>query len=1293
MSGVNDTSQVEIKVIEQTQSAPLSDLEAKFYIEQTLMRIGIHPNLADVVLRISKKILKSKNTQTEYSIKALTKYTGVVFIGDQAESDSAPGVNIINPVLFMKSPGDTETRICSTKLNIRAVAFTGPRPRGWPILYPDVYALGKYSYEETYYGRNYDLTYFNRDILNIADLSSHPWNDTLFVKNLQILFTGKVSLAGKRVVVDLSGMDLAKALYILRVYLKLMTEYQPGAVTFPESISSSKLIKNFVNGERQVTPEFKIPEAFVIGEMLEWLEKNKKQLGIPGDMKPTPGNYYYWSVVPISLLRLLYVTTNCDDKSIQPIYEMLLTAEYNKITDIVKTHADDVENYQKYREVVMQELIYRDIYINKFGLAKFNEIVKNRFAKYGNSGVKFPGLQGLILEIISETEANVVRGLYESYVKSLNQSTPEIQTWSKLVRLINSRVYERSTRIIPELITEIKQYIPENYNFRNPGADWIRDMISGAPIICPHALFLLFSRDPNLKTDSEEKMSAVKIIEEMMKMYAEIIDNQYYCKICGEYFGSVLIEEKLYDIKDNSLFREDNSELIQEIYKYSSTILTSGVTYTNIVLRLNLGKLLRRILKVSLPIVEELINKIRKIKTFSKQDIDARRIIYIVSCAYASIAIMIKSSEGGIQFNGLPGVSNTNDAVAKYIVSKIMHDYGSYLNYMQDITPGILETSIIGIMNKVAMKIDDAIPPGEQLLMEITPQDSYRLLAILNRLAASINAGQGVLEYVPDVSVLNVSQITSILDSVYKKVTNPGGKYFMTTIARSLLDISKMNPGKFEFSPPEWYKPDIAFNEFILMFASRDAKRNIFTDELSGKLRRPRDIITPRDINLVYGNSHGLHKHIWSKYKYTNTGVLTKKDIKPGIDISQFEDVICEVCGYEMRNIISGKSVDTGVSEDIERSFLKSSFFNYYTYKCPETGTLHSPGKDGICIKCGYGGDPGAFEKKYFAKFKSRGSQKFGEPQPRDIKFSLKFTGNTVILDMMKNYKPELYLISNFIGKIFPFYEKGSTLRNSMIKTYGLSKTELQFLFTNIGYCEGKTWNDCIKSLVIKQTTDSVSVASDAHEILYLQRLTKIGTLIIKIKTILSQLINNEAIPVLSEAIKGVLSILSDTQRNQLRGINFKFIEKINLYIKLHPRIMDLSQSVLGRSLIDEYNYIASGQAYETLIKSLDSMYDELRGIFGIEFANEFMLYTIMCVIEHEKIGMKLEESKSILIPGANALGTVNESAFGLDDPGTDAYSGDNIDTLYNPDYISYHNFDYNFNKESIDRGSQYYED
>ena len=817
----------------------------------------------------------------------------------------------------------------------------------------------------------------------------------------------------------------------------------------------------------------------------------------------------------------------------------------------------------------LKELKYRKIYIKKFGYTKFIKLNPN------NS----------ILNEISENEKAQIL---------LEYNRPEIENqWAKIVNKI-SLCYNFNQKM--KLWEEFEKQLPKEYSDTN----WILDK-NGNPIICPHLKTLLDMQKNNSKTTD--------IRNAMLKYARDIIDNKFYCGICGEALISSEDEDKI-SFEGIKVLHSLEDELMDFIWKQTIMIVKNYINFKTFHTDKYINDFVWSISRRLYEIIYDMEKKLIKVKTNTMEEIENKKRLYTNIYIYALLIKLVINNPNILNFK-------TNYDPFKFATEKLI--------YMNNTSADdeFIKTNLQKAYTNISALIDLSLTPEEfKINQDLNPVIKYIEYFYYLSFMPDSNAKKLTSNIVKSIETTNNYKFTRFkelksgefklgsvknLDDLNKYHWNyavESFKYFMKYLdsdiyLESLFDVKIVNDiidSELNINLKKFYNEMSGFLETELMFFNL---KKFFNAKINNKpsfiKSRKFKLLTKDFIGLIYGDEinpkpdeqlkkyeakSGFHKHKWliHMYEYDNKIIYLDKDFLDKWNY-KYIDSVCKICLYSKTQMM-----EKDVSLIIDQHQNLVAFYNYYQYRCPLNikGVIHEF-TDDICNLCHY--DKRMYmsmDKSYYNKYKSYLTIKqesfmakkteWKEPIiPKDIE-NWHFNSNITIE------------LANLVDTNNKFYKKNEIIN----------------MVNNLGMCDDFIYDD----IMVGKENPSKNIDKYVNI-----RKNKLNIYIVDVINDYSIIVNNKTLINLDYNIK--LLVEGVTIKSDL---SFDYLTKkseLDIYFYNKP--------------LEYGNYLL-----EFLCKTIINIYNSFK--YNPEFSNKYLIYTLNKIFETEKLTSKLKEAKRVLI-------------------------------------------------------------
>jgi hypothetical protein len=409
-------------------------------------------------------------------------------------------------------------------------------------------------------------------------------------------------------------------------------------------------------------------------------------------------NSVWFDLASTGLLQLfekIYYLASADVGKEQKVaYENDIAMALERLQTTRRAAAQRFTMESRMAEKVYQEMLYRHIYIQKFGYEKFMEAVK-KMPRHGSVKSTIVSQELSLFNYITKREREVVELEYRNSEKFFQAMEESNLPWVKIVKQL-SRAATKEQEL--KLFKELRKYLPAGTK-KDPKKtdDWIRSE-EGFPIICPHM------RD---KLELELAGKKPNDIRDFLFDYAgeTPLYQAYYCRICGEVItysddmeGIVLFEGDqvvtLHNVEDG---------LKDFIWKQANQVVRNYIEFKDLKTNKFVNQFISGMVKNLYDFINLIDKKLRKSKTASLEETENKLKLYTVIYVYAMLIKIVMENATKIRFAGMKFSSSDSKSekakMAKhlfdYALNKIVDTQNVILNTLPDINEEFIQSKLL----------------------------------------------------------------------------------------------------------------------------------------------------------------------------------------------------------------------------------------------------------------------------------------------------------------------------------------------------------------------------------------------------------------------------------------------------------------------------------------------------------------------------------------------------------------------------------------------------------------------
>jgi hypothetical protein len=941
----------------------------------------------------------------------------------------------------------------------------------------------------------------------------------------------------------------------------------------------------------------------------------------------------------------------------------------------------------KYRQAY-QELMYRHLYINKFGYLKYVEVMKGREGKISTIETILFRRSVSILDIIGKKERDLILLEYKKENKFFQAMQNNREPWKELTRkLRHAPDAETRKKLYHDLRKYIRGSLPSGSGRgRNKGPtpqDWLRSK-EGFPIICPHVA---------QKIEMEIRGATDSQIHDFLLQYAGStpLYDAYYCRICGEVLTYIDMMEGLatFEGEQPIMVYHDADEGIKEyVWKQTAHVVRANLEYRDLLPPKEINKFISTIVSDLFEVIILIDKKIRRSRTNSLEEIDGKRKIYTVIYVWAILIKIILENSDKLKFNFQKGFGKVKaDILFKGALNAIMTTQNILLQQLRDMSENNIKealyasyTNLNALLTK--SKFETPRPIILEDLIRLDPVYDYCALAyILVEIGKSAKG-----------SARNIKQLIILEESVSPK-----------TIFGKELDYEKPAITKLTLGSQTLYEKyyDQCYNIFVeyvqskiyllpiyLTYIYRDPVNvNLYTikvdvdkdyTEYHSKIlapvleieavwkheqalkraipfgplpfvinrQYPRGLyVTGYPDNLLarfYGNVKKFHLHKWNIFVYAPLGrehsatgnVLSEAKAKefsltPEFTRSHLIDRRCGICDLSLVHIYE-KTEAGGIKQAIAEEQVKTNFFNYYQYRCPEPSAkqiregdlFHQFPKGKLeCSNCGATEE--ILDKHdigYFNKYKKAFLAGL-KPHKVSVYNPIPETGSLAISETtnIRTWKYNQNSISEMIDKTYDAVHVVLKMNK---------KIQYSRAWQNLGLIENYDYD--------KVLSGEENPSAKINQFSAQARVTRLDIYLKEFIFDYNILINYRNMAIIPVDLKLIMEGLAPSSLEAISKLPKFGSEYFQVYKEIRYRFLGEEKG------IGDFEQVANF-LLEYLIKELLKFQLLLNKQVGKEFGNEFLGYIIGKLFRMERVSAKLKEQKAAAVEAAQKISSEDD--------------------------------------------------
>jgi hypothetical protein len=397
------------------------------------------------------------------------------------------------------------------------------------------------------------------------------------------------------------------------------------------------------------------------------------------------------------------------------LYEEKLEESVQKLSDKVKQEAQGIKQDKELYKNAYLELVYRWIYIKKFGYFKYEEIMgKERKSTILNILYRE---NKKILDSVSKREKELVLIEKEKDDKFFQNMQNNRAPWVSLSQKLR---YAKTLEERKKYYYELKKYLPSRH--AESRKDWIRSK-EGFPIICPHV------RD---QIEMELKGMTDKEIHEFLLKYAgeSPLHDAYYCGICGEPMTYTDEMEGLTTFEGDQpimMYRDSEDGMKEFIWKHTGQIVRGNIEFRDIRTNKYINQFISVIANDLHDVVVLIDKKIRRAKTNSLNEIDGKRKLYTAIYVWAILIKIVLENTGKVKFVFQKDFQKIpSDVLFKKVLEKILSTQDILLRELKDTNESHMRESLYAAYTNLSAlltksKIETPKPLDEGEIISLDP--------------------------------------------------------------------------------------------------------------------------------------------------------------------------------------------------------------------------------------------------------------------------------------------------------------------------------------------------------------------------------------------------------------------------------------------------------------------------------------------------------------------------------------------------------------------------------------------
>lgn len=384
---------------------------------------------------------------------------------------------------------------------------------------------------------------------------------------------------------------------------------------------------------------------------------------------------------------LLSYALNTEDKKTQTLYADRTQEALGRIIARRKHESQVREELSKGSVEVYQELMYRYIYIKKFGFESYAKMFPDE-PKVTAEKLLYNGYKK-ILDLVDEKIKKTIIATKQRDDKYFEEMQHNTEPWVAISYKLRHAVTIEDRK---KYYLALKPYIANKTK-----DDWLRSK-RGFPIMCPH---LREQIEMELKGLSDKEMHDL-----LMKYAGETpLYDAYYCKICGEpvTYNDTLDGLTSYEGDQNVAGYQDAQGALKEYtWKLANQVVRAFVEFKSLKTNKYMNQFVSSVVKGIYEVVVSIDKKINKVKTNSVEEIDNKRKIYTILYVWALLIKVILENTGKIKFTFQKDFAKvSSDVLFRKALSKISESQDVLLRKLSDMTATVLEESLYRAYNNL----------------------------------------------------------------------------------------------------------------------------------------------------------------------------------------------------------------------------------------------------------------------------------------------------------------------------------------------------------------------------------------------------------------------------------------------------------------------------------------------------------------------------------------------------------------------------------------------------------------